>query len=1015
MPKTGFVDWPALSYWILVTGAKSQAPSFVTKSPDLPMLVLHDPPGDSSYVYVNKGATYTNFFTHEVLSSAEAGAYADLTFGGEGGGFRAGGVVRFQVTAGMDTIKRNGWKTTITFDEAYSTSPSRGWIGNDGDVFIGASLNEEFALADELTYDRTHCLPVLRVIPSVNFTGFNTTFIYTEEHVKNTLIPNFRKLYDATLSGRDIHQLDSIEQNQANEFALQIANWEDVLARNDSNRSIKAKFEKNISFSAGTTYTNEMTSDSIINGGGEYHIIVNGNWAAGCKIENDKGFWVKTDFGAMGKFRYSNNYIYGHDSTFRRKVGYVLRDNDVGDFFSVDIKRDEANGVPAFKLVSGTSSCPYEKGTQPRDDAEFSITPPEIRNVPVGGTAIFTANLTNASQSRERRTYAVRVIPNTNPYGALIKLAGTPINSAPVSFDLVFNDMTTNTLTVDKGPYATNYNSIGILMYPPCKSEPVTADTAWINVSFLTECSNVRLYKPDDGWLVNQNSNNILNISLTAYDPFDPKLQSLTLQYKKEAGEWTDFVTIPKDSLKNPYYDYRFNVSALSDGAYSLRIRSYCGVEGGISYSTLRSGHIDRTSIAPFGYPSPSDGRLRQGTEISVTFDKNINCDLSSAYIKLQTADSTEIPITRQCYGNKIILMPQINLFEGTLWSGIDLYATVKGVKDLSGNVQKYPVTWSFVYLIVMGGNPLMCSVPGMVCPGNQVAVSEPGLCGAQVFYPDVKPSPDCGGKGIKIKQTGGLASGLFFPTGVTTNTYVLTNEEGKTATCSFDVTVYDNEPPVISDLSAELYNPGLPYPNTIPVAVNYKATDNCGITDWDIFVMASDPVNPAKRKTSVPIFLTDAHHIQLVAERSGPGEGREFTIFVRCRDKAGFYALEKTTLYIPHEKSILKSTGTDDQTELRQGISAIKPAGLPGETGNEPFTAAIWPNPTNKSFNIEVISSSDEQVFVSVSDVLGRLISNMNITGGQTYVFGEDLNPGIYFINARQGNYSKNIKVIKQ
>lgn len=48
------------------------------------------------------------------------------------------------------------------------------------------------------------------------------------------------------------------------------------------------------------------------------------------------------------------------------------------------------------------------------------------------------------------------------------------------------------------------------------------------------------------------------------------------------------------------------------------------------------------------------------------------------------------------------------------------------------------------------------------------------------------------------IVQTGGLPSGGHFPVGTTTNSFLATDAFGNTATCSFDVTVTDNQPPTV-------------------------------------------------------------------------------------------------------------------------------------------------------------------------------------------------------------------------
>lgn len=81
------------------------------------------------------------------------------------------------------------------------------------------------------------------------------------------------------------------------------------------------------------------------------------------------------------------------------------------------------------------------------------------------------------------------------------------------------------------------------------------------------------------------------------------------------------------------------------------------------------------------------------------------------------------------------------------------------------------------------------------------------------------------------ITQTAGLPSGGIFPVGVTTNTFSVTDAAGLTSTCSFTVTVVDNQPPAVTcppnvtrptdvDLCYATYTP--------PVPLN---SDNCGVT----------------------------------------------------------------------------------------------------------------------------------------------------------------------------------------
>jgi subtilisin-like proprotein convertase family protein len=78
------------------------------------------------------------------------------------------------------------------------------------------------------------------------------------------------------------------------------------------------------------------------------------------------------------------------------------------------------------------------------------------------------------------------------------------------------------------------------------------------------------------------------------------------------------------------------------------------------------------------------------------------------------------------------------------------------------------------------------------------------------------------------IAQTAGLPSGGVFPTGTTVNTFTVTDAAGNSSTCSFNVTVIDNEAPSVICPANIIVNND---PGTCGAVVNYSAptgTDNC-------------------------------------------------------------------------------------------------------------------------------------------------------------------------------------------
>jgi hypothetical protein len=272
-------------------------------------------------------------------------------------------------------------------------------------------------------------------------------------------------------------------------------------------------------------------------------------------------------------------------------VGYVFDDNDICDFFSVDILQDVAYNVPAFRLKLGTTSCPQEPGTQARDRATIQILPPELTNIPPGESANFICQITNVSESFETREYAVRVIGTTNPDGMIVTLAGQWIGSGDGTFFLERGQTSNLNLSFEQGPLANLYENIGIMIYPPCEYELwqdngnlTNSDTAWIKrIELQTQCTNVALHLPDDGWLVNQQSNNMIHAAFTGYDINNELFQSVTLQIKKEGQGYVDQITVNKADLIGPFYVIFLDVSQFPDGKYRLRAKAYCGPGGGIT------------------------------------------------------------------------------------------------------------------------------------------------------------------------------------------------------------------------------------------------------------------------------------------------------------------------------------------------------------------------------------------------------------------------------------------------
>jgi len=136
----------------------------------------------------------------------------------------------------------------------------------------------------------------------------------------------------------------------------------------------------------------------------------------------------------------------------------------------------------------------------------------------------------------------------------------------------------------------------------------------------------------------------------------------------------------------------------------------------------------------------------------------------------------------------------------------ISLLNDFNGTGDASDN---YPpglttVTWTILDNSSNAGN---CSFdvtiidteePVITCVNDTVLNTDNNSCNAIYNY-TVTAFDNCF---YIINQIGGLPSGSSFPQGVTTNTFVATDSSGLADTCSFDVTVVDNQSPTITCLN---------------------------------------------------------------------------------------------------------------------------------------------------------------------------------------------------------------------
>ncbi|HET8804368.1 MAG TPA: HYR domain-containing protein, partial [Aequorivita sp.] len=145
---------------------------------------------------------------------------------------------------------------------------------------------------------------------------------------------------------------------------------------------------------------------------------------------------------------------------------------------------------------------------------------------------------------------------------------------------------------------------------------------------------------------------------------------------------------------------------------------------------------------------------------------------------------------------------------------------------------------------------------PTIVCPANITANVDAGDCFATVSFSMPIAIDNCGI--ATVVQTMGDPSGSQFPVGVSTIEFTATDVNGNTNTCSFTITVTDNEAPVAvcQNITIQLDASGNA---TITAAdVDGGSTDQCGVASISIDTNSFDCSNVGDN--NVILTVTDVN-----------------------------------------------------------------------------------------------------------------------------------------------------------
>ncbi|MBK8829173.1 MAG: hypothetical protein IPO26_21580 [Saprospiraceae bacterium] len=213
--------------------------------------------------------------------------------------------------------------------------------------------------------------------------------------IKNTVLVY---LQDALENAQTTLPIDTAAVNT---FQTSINRWNTIL-NNNKDQIKNAKFIRNLSFDAGVTYEYAETST----------IDTTSSIAVDTIDRFEDNSTIQVKFFGIGPgvvIKVNSEIIRGKSYDYSKeegvKTGYVLKDDDTRDAFSIDVAMDSIYKTPVFRIKAGQTSCPWEPNTAKREGVLLtSVDGPVRTDVPPNEPAVFNFILGNTSATNETWT-----------------------------------------------------------------------------------------------------------------------------------------------------------------------------------------------------------------------------------------------------------------------------------------------------------------------------------------------------------------------------------------------------------------------------------------------------------------------------------------------------------------------------------------------------------------------------------------------------------------------------------
>ncbi len=230
---------------------------------------------------------------------------------------------------------------------------------------------------------------------------------------------------------------------------------------------------------------------------------------------------------------------------------------------------------------------------------------------------------------------------------------------------------------------------------------------------------------------------------------------------------------------------------------------------------------------------------------------------------------------------------------------------------------------------------------PAIICPADITANTDAGVCSAVVTYIAPVGTDNC--PSAATSYLGGGLSGDVYPTGTSTISYQVVDNVGLTATCSFDITVTDNEDPTI--LCPANVSTCVPVVNGIAPGTS---ADNCGVATIAYTTTGATTLSGANDVSGETFSVGTTNVVYTATDAEGNTGTCAFDVVI----VAPTNTLAGTSGNTESNIVILNGTtdGLNTDCEL---IATVTPSGVAPVAGNVNFSVTI--DPTVNDFNGQI------------------------------------------------------------